>query len=185
MINSSISDSQVRYREYLNSDYWKTVTKAVKARAGYRCQVCNSEHDLQAHHRRYVNRGQELNHLDDLVCLCRRCHALFHGKLSEPVAPLPVAKPQRAAVAYVPATPVSVEHEMPPGDGPITLTHELVTRTLTERGGRTDATIEALGVEYPLVQGWPFRLVGKVVTREAYRAALLGRYSFKKRKRRR
>lgn len=83
-------ESKTKYAEYLLSDYWKQVTSAVKAKAGYRCQVCNSPHDLQAHHRSYANRGREMDHLDDLTCLCRRCHAVFHW-IEQPVAKKPTA----------------------------------------------------------------------------------------------
>ena len=68
------------YNDYLQTDYWKAVAVEVKKRAGYRCQVCNSQLDLCAHHRTYDHRGKELEHLDDLICLCRRCHETFHGK---------------------------------------------------------------------------------------------------------
>jgi hypothetical protein len=70
----------MKYSDYLKTDYWKAVSGAVKAKAKFKCQVCNSPHDLNAHHRSYDNRGNELNHLDDLICLCRRCHGIFHGK---------------------------------------------------------------------------------------------------------
>ena len=68
----------MKYTEYLQSSYWKQVARAVKARAGNRCQVCNSRKELCAHHRTYENKGNEMNHLDDLTCLCLRCHTLFH-----------------------------------------------------------------------------------------------------------
>jgi len=84
----------MNYNDYLLTDYWKMVSQAVKARAGYRCQICNSELDLQAHHRTYEHRGNEINHLDDLTCLCRRCHAVFHGKQEAP-APTPTPAPPK------------------------------------------------------------------------------------------
>ena len=55
------------YNDYLQTDYWKAVAVEVKKRAGYRCQVCNSQLDLCAHHRTYDHRGKELEHLDDLI----------------------------------------------------------------------------------------------------------------------
>jgi len=84
------------YNDYLLTDYWKAVAQAVKARAGYRCQICNSGLDLQAHHRTYEHRGKELDHLDDLTCLCRRCHGVFHGKEEAP-APTPAPAIQASA----------------------------------------------------------------------------------------
>lgn len=94
------ADSQARYQEYLSSEYWQKVSDAVKAKAGYRCQVCNSPHDLQAHHRSYANRGRELEHIDDVTCLCRRCHEIFHGK----VAPQGMHKAQQAREPVRPET---------------------------------------------------------------------------------
>jgi len=82
-----------RYAEYLKTDYWHAVTLAVKAKAGYRCQVCNSPHDLQAHHRTYEHRGSELDHLDDMTCLCRRCHSIFHGATQTSDIPAPKVEP--------------------------------------------------------------------------------------------
>lgn len=103
-----MSTSQDRYADYLQTDHWKRVSDAVKRKANYRCQVCNSPHDLNAHHRTYENKGRELDHLDDLVCLCRRCHAVFHGKadgmgvalarsISSAPPPVPVVLAQRPA----------------------------------------------------------------------------------------
>lgn len=70
----------MNYQAYLQTDYWKNVALEVKRRAGFKCQVCNSPHDLQAHHRTYKNRGNELKHLEDLTCLCDRCHGMYHQK---------------------------------------------------------------------------------------------------------
>lgn len=76
----SISPAQERYHSYLQSEYWQKVTHAVKQRADFRCQLCNSQHGLQAHHRTYEHRGNELEHLNDLTCLCSACHELFHKR---------------------------------------------------------------------------------------------------------
>ena len=77
------------YSDYLETPYWRQVSAAVKERAGFRCQICNSPHDLRAHHRDYRHRGREMEHLDDLTCLCHRCHCLFHGRLPTPPAEEP------------------------------------------------------------------------------------------------
>jgi predicted HNH restriction endonuclease len=66
------------YKAYLHTPYWREVSRLVKKRFGWRCGVCNSPLELQAHHRTYEHRGDELNHLDDLICLCKICHKLFH-----------------------------------------------------------------------------------------------------------
>ena len=165
------------YQDYLKSEYWQTVTKAVKARAGWKCQICNSPHDLNAHHRTYDNRGNELNHLDDLTCLCRRCHAIFHGKTQDAESHeirirdrLPKQKKNRIS---------SVIHDhdsdMPTGEN-IILTKEMVYTTLrTKAGGFTGATQAALGVPSRPERGWARELVGKTITRSSFRKALEGR----------
>lgn len=71
--------SQQRYAEHLASDYWHQVSQMVKDHAGNRCQVCNSSRSLETHHRTYANIFNEIEHLGDLICLCRKCHGLFHG----------------------------------------------------------------------------------------------------------
>jgi len=87
-----MSDPKSRYADYLKTEYWITVSDAVKKRDGYKCRVCNSPHDIQAHHRNYAHRGDELNHLDDLTTLCRRCHETFHGQ-AKPTQPAPIPAP--------------------------------------------------------------------------------------------
>lgn len=164
----------MKYQTYLQTDYWKAVAQAVKKRAGYRCQICNSQHDLQAHHRCYDNRGRELQHLDDLTCLCRRCHAIFHGQLPA----VPVEKGRDGKIKMRPESKPTdaawVEANLPAGD-PVTLTAELVIKCRTPRNGFTNATLRALDVRPPLIKGWVRRLVGKQISRESYRQALLGR----------
>jgi 5-methylcytosine-specific restriction endonuclease McrA len=65
------------YYEYLQTDHWKETRKAALKRAGFRCQVCNTnERTLHVHHRTYERRGQELAR--DLIALCESCHQTFH-----------------------------------------------------------------------------------------------------------
>lgn len=71
------------YKEYLASDYWAGVSRAVITRDGGRCQTCNSEQYLQAHHRTYEHEGSEMDHLGDLVCLCQRCHFVIHQRVMQ------------------------------------------------------------------------------------------------------
>jgi hypothetical protein len=65
----------VEYAAYIKSDIWRRRAFACKARAGWRCEVCNSPYRLQAHHRDYRRVGWEAP--GDLTCLCDGCHALF------------------------------------------------------------------------------------------------------------
>lgn len=68
------------YRKYLFTQEWRSKRQRVLARAGNRCQVCNSaQQPLNIHHRTYERRGREK--LGDLLVLCRRCHETFHQKL--------------------------------------------------------------------------------------------------------
>ena len=151
--------NSMTYQDYLKTDYWKAVSDAVKKRADYRCQLCNSQHDLCAHHRTYDHRGQELDHLSDLTCLCRRCHEIFHGK-TEPKTNKPVLG--------------DVDSLMPQGDA-IRLNGKLLKLCATPAGGWTNFTMSALG-ECRNNKGWRQRLLGKIVSRDAFRLALQGRF---------
>lgn len=185
-------NANTRYEQYLKTDYWKAVALEVKKRAGFRCQVCNSQLDLVAHHRCYDHRGNELEHLGDLVCLCARCHSLFHGKLEKPMEQTePKGKkrkdkhvPQPPFVGapkprIIPHTQADIDKDMPAGDGPIVLTRELVDRLRTN-GSFTNAAIIPLGITWKtMVKGWCSALVGKEVSRETYAKCLAGRYQYK------
>jgi hypothetical protein len=65
----------VNYTEYLASEEWRERADLAKARAGHRCQVCNSATALNVHHRTYERLGREWD--CDLTVLCRACHELF------------------------------------------------------------------------------------------------------------
>ncbi len=79
------------YAEYLRTPHWRFLSDAVKRRDGYRCLLCNDDSaTLNAHHRTYATRGEEL--LDHLTTLCERCHTLFHERIERPRPALP---PQR------------------------------------------------------------------------------------------
>jgi hypothetical protein len=68
------------YKQYLLTPEWQARRTAALERALYRCQVCNHGNcELHVHHRTYERRGAELP--SDLIVLCARHHALFHGKL--------------------------------------------------------------------------------------------------------
>ena len=166
----------MNYQDYLKTDYWKAVAQAVKKRANYRCQICNSQHDLQAHHRCYDHRGKELQHLDDLTCLCRRCHAIFHGQQPQVILE-PKQKKEKTPKVYGAVDETWVESHMPTGQIVI-LTHELIQQCRTDANAFTNATLRAFGVKPPLIKGWVAQLHGRVVTAEKYREALQGRYIY-------
>ena len=64
------------YATYIQSEEWRARAEDAKARAGYRCRVCNSSRDLNAHHRTYERLGNE--DPEDITVLCHSCHELFH-----------------------------------------------------------------------------------------------------------
>jgi len=150
---------KMNYQDYLKTDYWKAVSDAVKKRTDYRCQLCNSQHDLCAHHRTYEHRGRELDHLSDLTCLCRRCHEIFHGKQSVK---------QRIHVEIKPILERAINGNS------VLLTKRLIDQCATDSGGYTSATLNALGVD-PTAKGWKKRLLGVSVSCKNYRDALAGR----------
>lgn len=69
------------YAEFLQSDYWKHVRKAVMARDEYKCRVCGEGKGLQVHHENYKNHFRELTHLEDLITLCEPCHSKWHKEI--------------------------------------------------------------------------------------------------------
>jgi 5-methylcytosine-specific restriction endonuclease McrA len=73
-------DSEGTYQDFLESPYWKTIAAYVKWLRGGRCQMCDTDKGLQAHHKSYKHKGQEHKHLEDLVVICGDCHTKHHGK---------------------------------------------------------------------------------------------------------
>lgn len=65
------------YDEYLKTDHWQQVRSEALQRANYRCQLCCSKENLNVHHNNYENLWNE--QLEDVVTLCRSCHAKFHN----------------------------------------------------------------------------------------------------------
>lgn len=76
--NLKRTERQAIYAEYLQSDHWGETRDRLIASAGHRCQRCGASEHLQVHHLTYVNLGNESD--EDLQVLCRRCHAVEHGK---------------------------------------------------------------------------------------------------------
>lgn len=73
---------RMTYWDYLKTEAWKLKADAAKRRAKFRCQVCNSKKNLQAHHRTYARLYKERP--EDLTVLCAECHKLFsdNGRLA-------------------------------------------------------------------------------------------------------
>ena len=69
------------YKEYLQTDHWKSVRKQALFRAKYKCQLCSNKENLNVHHNTYKNRGEEKD--EDLIVLCQNCHGKFHDKFND------------------------------------------------------------------------------------------------------
>ena len=66
------------FAEYWVQREWQARRTATLVRADYRCQTCgDADVRLDVHHNTYERSGDES--IFDLVALCDRCHALFHG----------------------------------------------------------------------------------------------------------
>lgn len=165
---------QSSYQDYLQTPYWKEVSRAVKKRFGWRCGVCNSPLDLCAHHRTYEHRGKELDHLDDLICLCKKCHRIFHAVEREE------SQKFKRKLARPKPEPVEVEPVAPSNRDKATGTRVLDSKLINSlriAGGMSAATLKALGLDWSFTRqsDWIFKLRGRVVTEEAYQQALAGK----------
>lgn len=70
-------EARERYRQYLQSDTWKTKRKAVLQAAGFRCRRCGAP-ATEVHHETYKRIYNE--QMSDLTALCRTCHEAAHSK---------------------------------------------------------------------------------------------------------
>jgi len=75
------------YGEYLQTGHWKAV-RAAKLKGNHKCADCGSETELHVHHVSYIHRGDELEHLDDLLVVCAKCHADRHGRQRPDATPI-------------------------------------------------------------------------------------------------
>ena len=64
------------FPSYFSTSLWKRLKVLKLESTGFKCQICNSKKQLQAHHNTYERFGREK--LEDLVILCDSCHRLFH-----------------------------------------------------------------------------------------------------------
>ena len=71
-----LHDIDMRYAEYLKTDWWKSVRE--KHLVGKACAGCDHP-ATELHHITYVNIGKETSL--DVLPLCARCHAEVHARL--------------------------------------------------------------------------------------------------------
>jgi YgiT-type zinc finger domain-containing protein len=68
----------MKYSDFLKTPYWKCIASALKDRSP-KCHLCGSSENLVVHHLTYTHHGRELDHLEDLVVVCKECHeGYFH-----------------------------------------------------------------------------------------------------------
>lgn len=74
--------SKMPYNKFLETDYWKIVSKYKRYISNNECRMCGSENvELHIHHKSYIHRGQEHYYCHDdkeLICLCAGCHKKLH-----------------------------------------------------------------------------------------------------------
>lgn len=68
-----------RYLEYLQSPEWAEIRRKRHEIDGWRCRLCNTQDDLECHHRTYERLGRE--DVNDLTTLCRRCHEVHTSEI--------------------------------------------------------------------------------------------------------
>lgn len=66
------------YDNYLTTERWLKLSLLARERAENRCQICNGGGILQAHHRTYRRLLTDFEE-KDLICLCKKCHRLYHN----------------------------------------------------------------------------------------------------------
>jgi len=68
------------YATFLKTSYWRAIKEYCHKRAYSECEACGSKDNIEVHHMTYKHARRELFYLDDLIVLCRRCHAEAHKK---------------------------------------------------------------------------------------------------------
>jgi len=71
-------DTRRIYKAWLNSEEWGKISNLKKKQAGYRCELCGSAINLVCHHITYEHLCTEDEHMDDLLCVCKKCHEKLH-----------------------------------------------------------------------------------------------------------
>lgn len=68
------------YDMYLLTEHWVKIRRDALKRAGWRCQICNTDKGLNVHHRTYEHLWNE--EISDLTVLCFACHSRHHHALA-------------------------------------------------------------------------------------------------------
>lgn len=70
-------EENMDYQEYLKSEKWQFTRQIILNFWGQRCALCNSQKNIEVHHRTYERLGHELT--TDLLPLCQHCHTHHHN----------------------------------------------------------------------------------------------------------
>lgn len=62
------------YREYIGSDFWKSIRSRVLKRSNGACERCGSRKVIQVHHRAYDIATLAGTNINSLSAVCRQCH---------------------------------------------------------------------------------------------------------------
>lgn len=74
------------YLAYLESEEWAELREKILERDNYVCQGCLEEEATQVHHKTYAHVFEEFAF--ELISLCERCHARYHGRDKERLSPI-------------------------------------------------------------------------------------------------
>lgn len=66
------------YKDFVRTIYWKSIVMRRKWMDNFKCTRCGSSDNLCVHHLTYVHHGDERHHFEDLITVCKDCHAQLH-----------------------------------------------------------------------------------------------------------
>lgn len=69
----------LRYQDYLQTEYWQAVRELKLRNSSGRCEYCGSTENIRIHHESYTHKYCEYDHLDELSVVCDSCHKGVHG----------------------------------------------------------------------------------------------------------
>ena len=74
--------NKTQYKIFLQTPYWKHIAYKKRQEAGFKCELCGSDKDLNVHHQNdYKILGREIKNIKYLKLLCNICHQKHHETL--------------------------------------------------------------------------------------------------------
>lgn len=134
------------YDEYLRSDHWRNVRRCCRnVKALQRCYICQSDMDIQLHHRNYTFLGREQASEVHLIALCGRHHQSLHQAFN-----VKVKKRPQTSLWYFTKQHIRRERRM---NGQSALHREIETLP------KTRMNLAKWGVPWPPPKGWKKQLL--------------------------